>query len=131
MPISKDILLKRLSLIAALFFMLMGAYNIISDVWDGKIIWTTIVFNLFLFLPILLRNQQVHLFILGIVYTLLWGYMLFAGLYFASTSNIPINSDILLGACLLFFALASSIVLLWNGIHISTERKQQPLAHKA
>lgn len=125
MALSRDILLKRLTLIACLYFMLLGMFDIGMDIWHGTLTWFQTTFNLAFFIPILFRKQPVHLF-MGVVFFLLWSYLLVGGMVTLSLfdESIEVSKQYAFAAFLLF-SFCCSLILIWSGIHISEERNSE------
>lgn len=105
------------TLIPCSYFMLLGIFDIGMDALHGTLCWLQVLFNIVFVIPILFRRGEVHL-LLGIIFTLLWGYFLLAGTVLYATADKPPypNSWQTFGAGMfLFFSFICSICLMIGG----------------
>lgn len=64
-----------LCLIPSVYFALLGVFDIVMDVWDGKIHWQFIAFNFIFFLPLIIRHRILYM-TLGTIGILAFGYVI-------------------------------------------------------
>lgn len=123
---NKEILLKRAALIAAIYFALLGLFDIGMDIWHGTLSWFFLVFNLAFFIPLLFRRQPVYLFT-GIVFTMLFGYLLLAGAALAFNGPGMMTIQRYGVAAMLFFSFACAITLIIAGLPVSSQQNELEL----
>ncbi|MCB0695902.1 MAG: hypothetical protein KDC07_00975 [Chitinophagaceae bacterium] len=118
--------LQLLTLIPSICFALTGAFDIGMDAWHGTLSWSHTLFNLAFFIPLVFRNRYVYL-ICGSLFTILWGYMLFAGIFLAATGRVSKVSALEMTGVSLFlaFSFVCAVAMLYAGIELGTVTRRQ------
>lgn len=107
-----------LTLLPSVYFILLGIFDVGMDAWYGTLSWYHILYNIPFFLPVLFRKAGAHLF-LGILFTMLWGYLLvFGGMRLSSGYNpAQLTEWQVAGAAIfLLFSFACSVCLMMGGV---------------
>lgn len=107
-----------LTITPSVYFLLLGLYDIGMDVWHGTPGWYHVLVNLVFIIPVVFRGARVHLF-LGILFTLLWGYLAVAGGMILSSGNYPehVSGWGVAGmASFLLFSFICSVAMMMGGV---------------
>lgn len=107
-----------LTLTPSVYFLLLGLYDIGMDAWHGTLSWYHVLVNLVYIIPVVFRQSRVHLF-LGILFTLLWGYLSVAGGMILSSGNYPghLSAWGVAGmASFLLFSFICSVAMMMGGV---------------
>ncbi len=122
-----------LTLIPLVYFLLLGMFDIAMDAWQGTLSLLQVLFNLVFFLPMLFRKAVVHLW-LGLIFTLLWGYLLVAGGMILSSGSNPAHlaqwQEVGIAIFLVFSFLCSVCLMMGGVLRIGDEAqsKEQTIA---
>lgn len=107
-----------LTLVPAVYFLLLGLFDKGMDAWHGTLSWYHVLFNLVFIVPVIFRRATVHLF-LGILFTLLWGYLLVTGSMILSPGNNPEHLaqwKVVGMTIFLIFSFLCSVCLMMGGV---------------
>lgn len=107
-----------LTLVPSVYFLLLGVFDIGMDAFYGTLDWYRLLSNVPFFLPLLFRKAGAHLF-MGILLTMLWGYLLVVGGVMLSSGSNPAQLkqlEIVGAAIFLLFSFACSVSLMMGGV---------------
>jgi len=105
---------KYFGLVPAIYFLLLGIFDIGMDAWYNSLSWFFVLCNLAFFIPIIFRNRRVYL-ICGICFSALWTYLFFASLILIPKGNGLSALQIVGVELFLLFSLACSVSMLYAG----------------
>ena len=116
--------IKLLTYIPAIYFALLGAFDIGMDIWHGTLTPFQTFFNIAFFIPLIFRNRHVFA-VLGILFTGLWAYLLMGGLYLLSAGKADHIGTLEKAGVSLFliFSLLCSVAMMYIGAQQYNKRK--------
>ena len=107
--------LKYLAFVPAIYFMLLGLYDI-GDAWlDGEVTWSHVLFNAVLLVPIVFRKRSVYL-ICGVCFSMLSLYGAVGGMIEIPRTPGITRLEIAMAFLFLNFSLLCSLSLWYVGV---------------
>jgi hypothetical protein len=106
---------KYLVLVPAIYFSLLGIYDIGSDWVDGKLTWSHTLLNAVFFLPLVLKKKLVYI-VCGFCFSLLWLYLLIGSLIEIPETPGITQLEIAAGFLFIGCSLLCSLLLWYTGV---------------
>ena len=101
--------------IPAIYFLLLGMFDIGMDLWAETFTWSFVLFNAVFFLPLIFPKRKLYL-VFGICSSVFWSYLLIGGGLFVMPGNPRISTLQAIGVSFfLLFSLLCSLSLVYAG----------------